>query len=494
MANLTPHTYYNLPPFKAWCQKVLPLVYDDSLSYYELLCKMLDYLNKMLVDLQNMGIDITTLYAAYNEFTNYVENYLKNLDVQEEINNKLDEMAESGELSAIIAPIVLNVAVPIFVDSIDKMTDTSRIYVLITTGYVYIWNGTAWYNTGMNYTDNFVNYMQVVGDLETGTDANDIVVNGYWNLSGGNTYLNLPVRIGQFQVISIKGVTYQLAINGLKSSPDYGKIYFRSQYGSPLVWGEWSSFDHHKNVPDVSTTSLPTNTDLNNVTTTSVWNLAGNLEYTNSPIIVGLLETFNAANVIYQIARSYIDGSIYFRARTGLDPVTWTEWHELNFTNTLQAKGLYDGTDLNDIIETSAWGLSKGVYDYANCPVSIGSLLTFNNDGVIYQRIIDGSPKYNGDMYFRVRYGTPPTWSEWSKTSRDRLTWSDIDAPEIGSIQYEENRVILKSFQSGCYTNQTGLLAPSYSYCRSKSLIKCKSRNGYRLTDTSILNSVYIVW
>lgn len=33
--------------FRFWCQKVLPLVYDDSLSYYELLCKVVDYYNRM---------------------------------------------------------------------------------------------------------------------------------------------------------------------------------------------------------------------------------------------------------------------------------------------------------------------------------------------------------------------------------------------------------------------------------------------------------------
>lgn len=30
-------------PFKFWCQKALPLVYDDSLSYYEVLCKLTKY-------------------------------------------------------------------------------------------------------------------------------------------------------------------------------------------------------------------------------------------------------------------------------------------------------------------------------------------------------------------------------------------------------------------------------------------------------------------
>ena len=38
------------PLFRFWCQKVLPLVYDDSLSYYELLCKVVDYLNHVIED------------------------------------------------------------------------------------------------------------------------------------------------------------------------------------------------------------------------------------------------------------------------------------------------------------------------------------------------------------------------------------------------------------------------------------------------------------
>ena len=43
--------YTNLKPFKFWCQKVLPLVYDDSLSYYELLCKVVEYLNNIIKDM-----------------------------------------------------------------------------------------------------------------------------------------------------------------------------------------------------------------------------------------------------------------------------------------------------------------------------------------------------------------------------------------------------------------------------------------------------------
>lgn len=34
--------------FKFWCQKVLPVVFDDSLSYYEVLCKLSSKLNEVI--------------------------------------------------------------------------------------------------------------------------------------------------------------------------------------------------------------------------------------------------------------------------------------------------------------------------------------------------------------------------------------------------------------------------------------------------------------
>ena len=40
--------YESMKAFKFWCQKVLPLVYDDSLSYYEVLDKLVQYINKMI--------------------------------------------------------------------------------------------------------------------------------------------------------------------------------------------------------------------------------------------------------------------------------------------------------------------------------------------------------------------------------------------------------------------------------------------------------------
>ena len=45
----------NLSPFRFWCRKVLPLVYDDSLSVHELLCKMVEYINSLIKDSQELA-------------------------------------------------------------------------------------------------------------------------------------------------------------------------------------------------------------------------------------------------------------------------------------------------------------------------------------------------------------------------------------------------------------------------------------------------------
>lgn len=51
-----------LPLFTFWCQKIIPLVYDNSLSYMELLCKVVDYLNNVIrqVDENKIQISVNT--------------------------------------------------------------------------------------------------------------------------------------------------------------------------------------------------------------------------------------------------------------------------------------------------------------------------------------------------------------------------------------------------------------------------------------------------
>lgn len=112
-ADFTPSlgNYKSLQPFRYWCQKVLPLVYDDSLSYYELLCKVVDYLNKTMEDVETLHGDVTGLHEAYVKLQGYVNEYFNNLDVQIEINNKLDTMASDGSLLEVIKPTISSLTI-----------------------------------------------------------------------------------------------------------------------------------------------------------------------------------------------------------------------------------------------------------------------------------------------------------------------------------------------------------------------------------------------
>lgn len=94
--------YKNPHYFRFWCHKVLPLVYDNSLSYYELLCKVVKYLNDVIYDSDAMKANIDELKKAFDALKFYVDNYFKNLDIQNEVNAYFDALKESGELEAIL--------------------------------------------------------------------------------------------------------------------------------------------------------------------------------------------------------------------------------------------------------------------------------------------------------------------------------------------------------------------------------------------------------
>lgn len=61
--------------FRFWCQKVLPLVYDESLSYYEVLCKITDYINNMIEDDNQFVEDVETLKAEMKIVQEWIANF-----------------------------------------------------------------------------------------------------------------------------------------------------------------------------------------------------------------------------------------------------------------------------------------------------------------------------------------------------------------------------------------------------------------------------------
>ena len=68
-----------LTQFRFWCQKVLPLVYDNSLSYYEVLCKLTEHINGMVE-----GVEIA------------IESVQNLADDVEEIEKELEKISEGN--------------------------------------------------------------------------------------------------------------------------------------------------------------------------------------------------------------------------------------------------------------------------------------------------------------------------------------------------------------------------------------------------------------
>ena len=105
-ADFTPEKedYKILTPFKMQVLTNFPYIEADfdALTNYELLCKIVEYLNAVIHNENEITEQVTGLYNAYVSLQNYVNNYFDNLDIQEEINNKLDAMVEDGTFANIL--------------------------------------------------------------------------------------------------------------------------------------------------------------------------------------------------------------------------------------------------------------------------------------------------------------------------------------------------------------------------------------------------------
>ena len=67
--------YKAMQTFRFWCQKILPLVYDDSLSYYELLCKVVDYINDLINNDKAINAELTQVQKDLEIINKWIEDF-----------------------------------------------------------------------------------------------------------------------------------------------------------------------------------------------------------------------------------------------------------------------------------------------------------------------------------------------------------------------------------------------------------------------------------
>lgn len=99
----------------------------DALNNYELLSKVVEYLNKVISSQNEVTAEVEQLHNAFTALKTYVDNFFDNLDVQDEINNKLDAMVEAGTLQEIIASYLNSSAVWGFDTVADMVASTNLI-------------------------------------------------------------------------------------------------------------------------------------------------------------------------------------------------------------------------------------------------------------------------------------------------------------------------------------------------------------------------------
>lgn len=149
-----------LPP---WVETgVQPAFYDKESG------TVLQQTARMYAKVNELTQSVNHYIEQFTELYDYVHDYFDNLNVQEEINNKLDQMAQDGSLDTLIGnyidPIIndfkedvneevgeieakvnaLSSGTPIPVSSTSDMTDTSKVYVNTTDGKWYYYDGDSW--------------------------------------------------------------------------------------------------------------------------------------------------------------------------------------------------------------------------------------------------------------------------------------------------------------------------------------------------------------
>lgn len=145
-----------IPYFRRVVLQNFPFIEEDfdALTDYGLLCKVVEYLNKV-IEQQNLVNDNTdALYQAYTTLKNYVDNYFDNLDVQELVNNKLDEMAASGELETLIGDYVTNKLDYYLVDNTFSYDEIQNLFNINRTKIIEFKDGNYSFNNTFRLNKN----------------------------------------------------------------------------------------------------------------------------------------------------------------------------------------------------------------------------------------------------------------------------------------------------------------------------------------------------
>lgn len=172
--------YKNLTPFKWFVLENFPFLEADfdTLTEWQLFCKLGKEINKIITNENTLGTQVENVTNAFIELENYINNYFNNLDVTEEINNKLNEMVQNGTFDNILMNYT-NIT-RIYNTTVDLINDKENLVnnqKIKTLGYYNINDGGNGYFIITNIKDN----LKFQIDLENGLYAQLIPIDNEIN-------------------------------------------------------------------------------------------------------------------------------------------------------------------------------------------------------------------------------------------------------------------------------------------------------------------------
>ena len=229
------------------CQKVLPVTYDNSLSYYEVLCKFVHSLNDVISNINGLVADYEALY-------NFVINYFDNLDIEEEVQKQIEEMLDSPEFAQYLLSIIGFVTPTMFGAKGDGETDDSQAYDnCFATGFdVKIFPGT--YNIPNSILSVDHQKVECLGDVELLTSNPVYFYTGRW--MGGEIHATdctgVVLTNGDNEIdglkltVTVNGGTEEierLKKNGISCQQGTGIIKNSKIYGDGCYMGIWADYN-----------------------------------------------------------------------------------------------------------------------------------------------------------------------------------------------------------------------------------------------------------
>lgn len=212
--------FNKLTPFKWFVLENFPFIEADfdALTEWQLFCKLGKEMNKIINSENTLGTQMENVTNAFIELQNYVNNYFDNLDVQEEINNKLNAMVEDGTLDQIIQQYLNSTAIWGF-DTVQDMKNATNLIngsYAKTLGYYKINDG----GEATYKITNTVSETEYKEELKNGLFATLLIDNDSVNVhqfgakgdgtTDDSNAINLALSSKAYNISFIKGNTYMV--------------------------------------------------------------------------------------------------------------------------------------------------------------------------------------------------------------------------------------------------------------------------------------------